>query len=432
MFLKSLMQKNPEFLQAVVRLHQEGSILPNSYVVDLDALASNTRLFVEQARARGLTTYAMTKQLGRAGAALDAITAAGVDGYVAVDMDCARPISSGGHRLGHLGHLVQVSRHEVGEAAVMHPEFWTVFSPNKATQVAEAARRLGQEQKLLVRVFGDGDEFYAGHEGGVALSDLPQMLDHIAGLEGVSFGGLTTFPALLFDPQESWVRVTPNMSTLAKAAELAKASELARRDFGDVQINAPGTTSSAVLDVLAEAGATQVEPGHGLTGTTPVHAVRDLPEVPALLYLSEVAHLHQGTPMCYGGGLYIDPVFEDYEVRALLAGDPQELSQEPVPAEMPDPAAIDYYTRLFPPKNRVTKEGASVIFGFRIQAFVTRARIVGIAGVARGAPEAVGCWNSFGQPLSLPVPAPNPEPAPEPAPNPVPAPTPEPAQPEAP
>ncbi len=406
MFLNSLISKNPEFLQAAVQLHQQGSLLPNSYVVDLDALASNTQLFVEQARARGLTTYAMTKQLGRAGGALDVITAAGVDGYVAVDMDCARPISSGGHRLGHLGHLVQVSRHEVDEAAAMRPEFWTVFSPNKATQVSEAARRLGHEQKLLVRVFGDGDEFYAGHEGGVALADLPQMLDHIAGLEGVSFGGLTTFPALLFDPQKSWVRVTPNMSTLARAAELA------RQHHKDVQINAPGTTSSSVLDVLAEAGATQVEPGHGLTGTTPVHAVQDLPEVPALLYLSEVAHLHLGTPMCYGGGLYIDPVFEDYEVRALLAGDPSELSLEPVPAEMPDPAAIDYYTRLFPPKNRIIKEGASVIFGFRIQAFVTRARVVGVAGVARGAPEVVGCWNSFGQLLPLPGALPSSDPVP--------------------
>lgn len=402
MFLNSLIQKNPEFLQAAVQLHQAGSILPNSYVVDLDALASNTRLFVEQAQARDLTTWAMTKQLGRGAAALDTITSAGVDGYVAVDMDCARPINSGGHRLGHLGHLVQVSQHEVSEAAGMAPEFWTVFSANKATQIAEAARRLGHEQKLLVRVFGEGDEFYAGHEGGVALADLPQMIDHIDRLKGVRFGGLTTFPALLFDPQKSWVRATPNMSTLAKATELA------RRDFDDVQVNAPGTTSSSVLDVLAEAGATQVEPGHGLTGTTPVHAVRDLPEVPALLYLSEVAHLHLGTPMCYGGGLYIDPVFEDYEVRALLAGDPSELSREPVPAEIPDPAAIDYYTRLSAPEGRTTREGDSVIFGFRIQAFVTRARVVGIAGVAQGAPEVVGCWNSFGQPLPLPLPSPLP------------------------
>ena len=43
--------------------------------------------------------------------------------------------------------------------------------------------------------------------------------------------------------------------------------------------------------MLAAAGATQIEPGHGLTGTTPLHAVEDLPETPAVVYLSEVSHL---------------------------------------------------------------------------------------------------------------------------------------------
>ncbi len=136
-----------------------------------------------------------------------------------------------------------------------------------------------------------------------------------------------------------------------------------------------------------------------MTGTTPLHAVSDLPEVPALLYLSEVAHVHLGTPLCFGGGLYIDPVFGDYDVTALLAHDPSELSLEPVPSEIPHPSAIDYYTRLHPPSTRTVQEGASVIFGFRIQAFVTRARTVGLAGVSSGNPRVVGCWNGFGHPM---------------------------------
>ena len=395
MFLKSLIAKNPKFLEAAVSLHQSGEIPANSYVIDLDTLAANTRHLSAAAKAKGLKVYAMTKQLGRAPGALDAITEGGADGYVAVDMDCARPISANGHRLGHLGHLVQVPKHEAGEAAEMRPEYWTVFSLNKAREAAEAAREAGIEQKILVRVFDEGDEFYTGHEGGVALSDLPRAIEFIESLDGASFAGLTTFPALLFDPESSWARITPNMSTVAKAAQVA-ASLLPDLDL---QINAPGTTSTAVLDLLAEAGATQVEPGHGLTGTTPLHALNDLPESPAALYLSEVAHIHLGTPLCFGGGLYIDPVFGEYQASALVARDPSDLGLPPVPADIPSPAAIDYYAHLHPPEGRVVEEGASVLFGFRIQAFVARARIVGISGVQSGSLSVEGCWNSFGQPM---------------------------------
>lgn len=259
MFLRPLMDKNPAFVEAVVALHRAGSLPANSYALDLDAMAANTSHLMGEARALGLSVYAMTKQVGRAPGALEAISGAGVDGYVAVDMACARPIAAHGHNLGHLGHLVQVPAAETGEAAAMQPDYWTVFSPNKATEVSAAATRLGRVQDLLVRVFAPGDEFYSGHEGGVPLEELPRVLDHISGLPGVRFAGLTTFPALLFDPDSGGARTTPNMATLAQAAETAQ-QHIGHEDQGTLQINAPGTTSTAVLAQLAEAGATQVEP----------------------------------------------------------------------------------------------------------------------------------------------------------------------------
>ncbi len=151
-----------------------------------------------------------------------------------------------------------------------------------------------------------------------------------------------------------------------------------------------------VLSMLAEAGATQVEPGHGLTGTTPLHAVRELPEQPAVLYLSEVAHIHQGVPLCFGGGLYIDPVFGDYQVHAVVAHDPSEIATTPVPVDMPNPAAIDYYAQLHPDSQRTVAEGATVIFGFRVQAFVTRTFVVGLSGVSKGRAQVAGICNGFG------------------------------------
>ena len=399
MFLQSLMNKNPAFVEAAVSLHQAGAIPANSYAVDLDAVAANTAHLMGQAKALGLTVYAMTKQLGRAPGVLRAITDAGADGYVAVDMACARPIAANGHNLGHIGHLVQVAAAEAYEAITMEPDYWTVFSPNKADEASAAATPLGRVQNLLVRVFADGDEFYSGHEGGVPLEELSAMISHIDGLPGVRFAGLTTFPALLFDPHTGDARVTPNMATLARAAESAR-SHLDGDDQDLLQVNAPGTTSTAVLTQLAEAGATQVEPGHGLTGTTPLHAVDDLPEQPAVCYVSEIAHIHQGTPFCFGGGLYVDPAFGDYQTTAVVAHDPSEAANEPVPVDMPNPAAIDYYAKLRPESGRTVSEGDTVVFGFRIQAFVTRAFVAGVAGVHSGAPSVAGIWDVLGNPVA--------------------------------
>ena len=103
---------------------------------------------------------------------------------------------------------------------------------------------------------------------------------------------------------------TPNRATLAAAAGAARlrprrcAAQRARHHVG-VGARARSPT----------AGATQVEPGHGLTGTTPLHAVDDLVEDPAVAYVSEVSHLWNGRAYVFGGGLYVDPVLGDARTR---------------------------------------------------------------------------------------------------------------------
>ena len=395
MFLDVLLRRNRAFLEAAVARHQAGEIPATSYVLDLDAIAANSAVFCEEAHRRGMRVLAMTKQVGRAPGALAAMARGGADGFVAVDMACARAIVANGHRLGHLGHLVQVPRAEAVEAAALRPDYWTVFSVGKAAEAASASVAAGRIQDLLVRVCDDGDEFYPGHEGGVPLEALDAFIGALETTPGARFAGLTTFPALLFDPASGGARTTRNVETLARAAESA------RRRLGSdapVEINAPGTTSIAVLDRLAEAGATQVEPGHGLTGTTPLHAVADLPERPAICYLSEVSHLHAGVPLCFGGGFYVDPVFEPYRPKALVAADPSDLAAAPVAMDFPDPAGIDYYARLHPPSGRHIGEGDTVICGFRAQAFVTRAFVAGISGVSTGEAAVAGVWDTLGRP----------------------------------
>ena len=281
---------------------------------------------------------------------------------------------------------------EVAAAAALEPANWTVFSHDKAAEAAAASRR---EQALLARIHAPGDVFYEGHEGGFDAEGIVEVAERIDALDGGRFAGVTTFPALLFHADAKEVRPTPNLATLERAAERLRDAGVA-----EVRINAPGTTSSAVFGLLAECGATQVEPGHGLTGTTPLHAVRDLAELPAACYVTEISHIHGGRAYAFGGGLYVDPVFPDYRLRALIAERPGELRL--LDATIPPPAAIDYYGQLDLAGGPAPRTGATVVFGFRIQAFVTRAYVVGVTGAASGKPEVAGIWTGDGREAEWP------------------------------
>ncbi len=393
MFLDVLRRRNPAFILAAQSLHQAGAIPANSYVIDLDAVTENARLTRAEGDRLGLKIFAMTKQVSRQSGFAHAVMAGGIDRAVAVDLACAMACHRAGLRIGHLGHLVQVPRAEAAMAArALAPDYWTVFSDDKAVEAARAAHAAGREQAILARVQTAGDTFYRGHEGGFAAESVIEAARRIDALQGARFAGITTFPAQLYDHASRSIRHTPNLATLQRTAD-----SLRRAGFADLEINAPGTTSIVTLAALAEAGATQVEPGNGLHGTTPLHAVEDLPERPAVLYLSEVSHLHAGRAYCFGGGLYIDPVFPDYDVKALVGADPTTDADALRSVEIPAPAAIDYYGMIDATGTKPPRTGDTVIFGFRGQAFVTRAYTVGIAGVSKGAPRVVSIENSFGQ-----------------------------------
>lgn len=392
MFLDVLRRRNPAFIEAAIRLHQEGRIPANAYVLDLDAVEENARHFRAAADRHNLKVFAMTKQVGRNSGFCKAVMRGGIDRAVAVDMACAVACDRAGLKTGHLGHLVQVPRHEAPMAAShLAPDYWTVFSREKAQEAAQAAKLAGRTQSLLARIHTQKDTFYRGHEGGFPAEEIAKVAAMMDAFDGAQFAGLTTFPALLYDQEKKKVLPTHNLTTLARAAEA-----LAKAGRSGIEVNAPGTTSSIVLDILAEAGATQCEPGNGLHGTTPLHAIEDLPEQPAVLYLSEVSHLHQQRAYCFGGGLYIDPVFPDYDVQAIVSDTPTVAQNAMASVEIPPPSAIDYYGMIDTTGSAKPKPGDSVVFGFRGQAFVTRAFTVGVSGISKGDPRVETIENPFG------------------------------------
>ncbi|CAM5770971.1 putative protein YhfX [Labrys miyagiensis] len=397
MFLDLIRRRNPALIEQAIALHQAGRLPANAYVIDLDAVEANARHIAQVAARHGLKAFAMTKQMGRNGSFCRAVARGGIAKAVAVDMECARATSKAGMGLGHLGHLVQVPRAEIDAAASLSPDNWTVLSLEQAAMAGAAARKLGRVQDILVRLVAEGDTFYRCQEGGFPADDVVALAEKIDAIDGGRFAGITTFPSQLFDHATGTVKRTPNLATLERAAEaLAKAG---RRD---IEINTPGTTSAEILSMLAAAGATQVEPGHGLTGTTPLHAVRDLPEIPAVVYLSEVSHHIGSESFCFGGGLYIDPVFPAYPVKAVVSSEPTVSDEALFGVDIPVPASIDYYG-MIDAGTRRPAIGDSVIFGFRPQAFVTRAYAVGVSGLSSGAPQVETIYDAFGRPADWPL-----------------------------
>ena len=402
MFLELLRRRNPHFLDAISHLHASGDLPPNCFAIDLDAVSSNAAAYVQAAEPLGLKVFAMTKQLGRNPDVSAALVSAGITHAVGVDLQCAIAAHAGGLDIGHLGHLVQIPRHEAATAAALKPLYWTVYNETKAREAGSAAVAAGRVQDVLVRVFAPEDTFYPGHEGGFPADRIVQVARMIDAIPGLRFAGVTSFPATLFDQAKGNVVATPNRATLTRVAEMLKA------DRGRVEVNAPGTTSVSVLESLAEAGATQVEPGHGLTGTTPLHAVRDLVEQPAIAYVSEVSHLHSGRAFVFGGGLYVDPVLGEATTKALIVepGSVDVASVSPLGVEMPSPAAIDYYATVPVDSPDQARVGDTVIFGFRAQAFVTRALTAAISGISIGKPHVEAVWSADGSPrqsLTLPT-----------------------------
>ena len=139
MFLDLIRRRNPRLIEAAIALHQSGELPANTYVIDLDAVENNARAISAKANSLGLTVMAMTKQMGRNESFCRAVMRGGITRSVAVDMECALATKRAGMELGHIGHLVQIPRHEADSAAQLSPQWWTVFNADKA---AEAGDRL--------------------------------------------------------------------------------------------------------------------------------------------------------------------------------------------------------------------------------------------------------------------------------------------------
>ena len=183
------------------------------------------------------------------------------------------------------------------------------------------------------------------------------------------------------------MRATENARTVQRAAESIQKQLKIELE----QINIPSANSVETLKMIAELGGTHGEPGHALTGTTPLHAVRDLPEKPAMVYISEISHFVGDQAYVYGGGFYRRSCVEE----ALVAG---RNGAEPVcvQAQEPSPDMIDYYATI-DALGQDFHVGDTVVYAFRTQLFMTRSSVALVTGISKGKPKVIGVYDGLGR-----------------------------------
>ena len=182
MFLTALQQQNPALIACAVQLLNDGVVLPDTYVIDVDQFKQNAKLIKQQADVFNIRLYAMTKQFGRNPVLAKMLTQElGYDGIVCVDFKEARYFQQQGITVSHVGHLVQPpSQFIKALVETIKPEVVTLYSLEKAQELSVAASQVNYNQSVLVKFFQEGDSLYPNQEAGFPLSTLPQVLKSIS------------------------------------------------------------------------------------------------------------------------------------------------------------------------------------------------------------------------------------------------------------
>lgn len=388
MFLRKLQSRNPVLISETVRLYRENKIQANSYVLDLDAIENNAKIIADEAKKWGLTAYAMTKQMGRNPEVGRRIAKAGITKFVAVDPWEALVLAEAGLELGHVGHLVQIPEGMLEEVLGYRPEVITVFSYEKALSIHRVAEKIGVIQPILLKVTAQGDKIYEGQQGGIEEKDWLTVVSKILELSHVKLVGLTSFPCFLYKEEHGRIEEMPNMETLRRA----KREIEGKLGILLPHMNAPSANTASSMEMVAKAGGTHCEPGHALLGTTPLHAVSDQPEKPAILYVTEVSHIYQGRAYSFFGGHYRRSHMQELAVFSAQ-GEEKGIFQA---GEM-DVESIDYYGSFR--ASEQVKIGDICIYAFRTQIFTTRSQVVLLDGLSQGRAKIAGIYDSQGRSL---------------------------------
>ena len=386
MFLNKCLANNRPLIEYAFKAHQKGLILPDTYLLDLDTIKANASAMLKEADDNGVLLYFMLKQIGRNPKVGKMLMDLGFKGAVVVDYKEALVMIENGIHIANVGHLVQIPKAALRKIIASKVDVVTVYSYDKILEVNEVAKELGIVQPLLIRITDDDAELYSGQVAGFSSEELKDLIVKIEALSNVKIGGVTAFPALLYNEKEGKITPTANMNGLKRAMAILKDA-----GYEDLLINIPSATCCSSIKEIKELGGNTGEPGHGLTGTTPLHKASDEKERVGYVYVSEISHNFKDKSYCYGGGHYRRGHMENVLVGTSL-DDARMLK-----VKAPDDDSIDYHFEI----SENTKVSDTAVMCFRTQIFTTRSHVAIVEGLSEGKPEITGLYDSQGQRIKL-------------------------------
>ncbi|MBN2617854.1 MAG: alanine racemase [Spirochaetales bacterium] len=382
MYLDNVLLRNEKMLKDVMELHQNGEIPVNSWVINLDLIAKNCSELSKNAKINNLKTYIMSKQHNRNPYINSLAIKMGLNKVVAVDFQGALACRDYKIPLGHAGHLNQIPRNLVKEVVKLKPEVITVYNLEHAEWINDAAKKQGKIQNILIRVFNDNDSSFLGQEGGFHISDITPFINQIQSFTNIKLIGVTAFPCLKYNENlDDKIVPTSNVDAIYEAIDILKNNGIKVE-----HVNMPGNTSSSEMKLLKKLGATHVEPGNAILGTTPSNAFNpDLPEQTAICYLTEISHKYKDRYYAYGGGCY-HTNYSDKMYAMIGKNWNQAKANGKVYYNHNIIQDIDYHMQFVPTNNQQIEIGDSVIGVYRTQMHMTRSYHVAVSGMSGDRP----------------------------------------------
>ena len=128
MFLDKVIERNYKLIEETVKLHKNGEIMPDSFVVDMDNLVKNAKMILNKANEYDIDLYFMLKQLGHNPYIGRVLTELGYRGAVSVDFKETEVLINERIPISNVGHLVQIPKSELRKVIGYGVNYITVYS----------------------------------------------------------------------------------------------------------------------------------------------------------------------------------------------------------------------------------------------------------------------------------------------------------------
>jgi predicted amino acid racemase len=234
---------------------------------------------------------------------------------------------------------------------------------------------------------GTYDEMIGGWTEDTCVDGIRPLLD----LPNVRIAGLTQHITISYEKQDDAYTAKPTQAfytTLRAKEKLEKAF-----GFDSLRINCAGNANAVTMPILASYGATDVEPGAALTGSAKFHALQDLPEIPAHVFVSETTHVWRGDALAVGGGFSfvwdMDGTLGPF--RGLFGRTFDEARANQLVFK--GPPWVDFHG-VFEVDGHTPRFGDTVLFSHLTQAFNERGYVAGVSGISRGEPKLEGLFDN--------------------------------------